>query len=101
MSAHTELASALSEHLVFAGEDVTTPDGTTVKAIVSAEDLASEFIPGMELGNRGLRIRVARADHATEPATQGLWTVRGKQLRAVRVNPSYISWLINLEDPKN
>jgi hypothetical protein len=103
MSFHDELQSALDEFVSEeqAGEIIYSSNGTAYSAIVTSPSLESEFIPGMELGNRTIQARVSQTHLATAPKLQSLWSVRGTPMRLTRLIPHKFSFLLILEDPNN
>jgi hypothetical protein len=94
------LGIALDEFLAEAGETI-TQGSQSYTAIVSTESFGSEFIPGMELGNREVRARVSKREMSAAPALQTEFTVRTKTMRLIRVQPNGFSFLLIFEDPTN
>jgi hypothetical protein len=103
MSFHDELRSALDEFLSEdqAGEIIYSSNGTAYPAIVTSPSLESEFMPGMELGNRQIQARVSQTHLAKAPKLQSLWSVRNTPMRLTRLIPHKFSFLLILEDPNN
>lgn len=101
MTGHDELQRELDDYLSREGEDLIGPDGTTYKCLPSSPDFASEFIPGSELENKQLRVRVSRTHMTTKPALQTLWQCREQTWRLKSLTPHRTAFVLNLEDPEN
>lgn len=103
MSFHDELRVALDEFLSEdqAGEMIYSSQKNAYPAIVSSPSLESEYMPGMELGNRTIQARVSQTHLKTAPKLQSLWSVRGIPMRLVRLIPNRFSFVLILEDLNN
>jgi hypothetical protein len=103
MSFHDELRSALDEFVSEdqAGEIIYSSQKSPYPAIVSAAGLESEFMPGMELGNRTIQARVSQTHLPTPPKLQSIWSVRGIPMRLVRLIPNRFSYVLIFEDLEN
>ena len=103
MSFHDELRSALDDFVSEeqAGEIIYSGQKNPYPAIVSSPSLESEFMPGMELGNRTIQARVSQTHLQTAPKLQSIWSVRGIPMRLVRLIPNRFSFVLILEDLNN
>jgi hypothetical protein len=99
---HDQLQRELDTYAKLEGEDLLPPGSAIpVKCLVSGPSLESEFLPGAEILNNAIRVRVSRTVVPTDPALQTTWTLRGKTWRLAKVEPHKTSIMLTLEDLNN
>jgi len=101
MSLHDALQAELDAYLASEGEALIAPDGEELLCLPSSPDLGAEFLPGVELENNRIRVRISKSQLPARPVLQTLWVCRGQTWRLSALTPYRTAWVLDLEDPGN